>query len=443
MNVLLVDDNQGIYSVMKENLGFAGHTLYCASNTENAHVQMKKQSIDAILLDIKLGSENGIDTLKEFKQLYKNTPIIMITGYATVDTAVKSMKEGAFDYLKKPLNFDIMCQLLESAFEASKMKLENAALKMRRIEDLPALTSRDPNFQDIINRAQILASTDLPVVITGENGTGKELLAEYIHRHSERSSQKLHKINCAAFPESLLDNELFGHEKGAYTGADSTFKGIFEQADHATLFLDEIGDMPHFIQVKILRVLQNNEIRRIGGSTTINVNNRYIASTNKDLKELIRQGLFREDLYYRLNAAVLEIPPLRNRKHDIPLLASYFLDAYNRKNNSTTKFLSEKVINLFQCYHWPGNIRELKNVLNYAATVSMGSEITIKDLPPSQDMKKGSTLKISGISPLENQQIELIKKTLSKTGNNKTQAAKILNISRNTLYLKIKRYGID
>ena len=446
MNVLLIDDNRGIFTIMRENFEFAGHRLHYASCEREAMARIAGSGVDTpdvILLDIKMGRESGLDILSTIKARHPDIPVIMITGYASVETAVAGMKAGAFDYLTKPLDFDLLCRQIEKAGENYRVKLENRELKERLIEDLPAITSRDTEYLKIIERAGTLASSDLSILILGENGTGKELLAELIHRRSERSSRKMHKINCAAFPESLLDNELFGHEKGAYTGADGLFKGIFEQADGGTLFLDEIGDMPPIIQVKLLRVLQNSEIRRIGGDRTINIDVRFIGATNKNLHHLIAAGVFREDLFYRLNTAVLNIPPLRERKGDIELLTSFFLDEFSRKNNQSRKEISPAVSRLFSDYSWPGNVRELKNVLNYAATIGAGSQIQADDLPPYvvSPNAPAAAPDTSG-NPLEDQQIEIIRKTLVKCGNNKSRAARILNISRNTLYMKMKKYGI-
>jgi transcriptional regulator with PAS, ATPase and Fis domain len=292
----------------------------------------------------------------------------------------------------------------------------------------------------LCGKAKKLAITNLPILITGENGTGKEVVADFIHRHSARHLQKIVKINCAAFPETLLDNELFGHEKGAYTGADMAFKGVFERAHESSLFLDEIGDMPLTIQAKILRTLQHHEIRRIGGEDTITVDVRFIAATNRRLKELIESRKFREDLFYRLNAAILHLPPLRERKEDIPLLAEHFLSEYAGANAGTAKELSEEVLETFFEYHWPGNVRELKNALNYAAAISSGSVIGRDDLPPH----------FAPISPQEaisenireDTEKTLILKALHKVNYNKTKAADLLKMSRKTLYNKLEKYGI-
>jgi DNA-binding NtrC family response regulator len=287
------------------------------------------------------------------------------------------------------------------------------------------------------NKMEKLAVTDLPILIGGESGTGKEVFADYIHAASSRSAKPMVKVNCVALPESLLDNELFGHEKGAYTGADSAFKGLFETADGSSLFLDEIGDMPLGIQAKILRTLQNNEIRRLGGSATIKVDVRFIAATNKDLVDLTRKNLFREDLYYRLNAAVLSVPPLRERKRDIPLLVEHFLAdrAVDRR-----KELAPEVAARFQAYDWPGNVRELKNVVNYATAMSSNERIEMEDLPVHF---LGDGYAAGPTDIRQEMERDLIVRTLQSTKYNRSRTADILNMSRKTLYSKMTKYGLN
>jgi len=284
-----------------------------------------------------------------------------------------------------------------------------------------------------------LASANLPILLLGENGTGKEVFADYIHLNSNRNIKKMVKINCAAFPESLLDNELFGHEKGAYTGADSVFKGVFEKADKGTLFLDEIGDMSPNIQAKILRVLQNNEIRRLGGNDVINVDVHFIAATNKNIEEMMGKNIFRKDLYYRLNTATVKIPSLKERKDDIPILVKYFLDEYSKLNNKAVTDISDSVLDIFLDYSWPGNVRELKNTIFYACAVTSKNIIGIDDLPVTL-LPLNSKMEKNNIFS-ENEKIILFK-TLKQFNNNKKKVAEILQISRSTLYSKLKRYGL-
>jgi DNA-binding NtrC family response regulator len=364
----------------------------------------------------------------------------MITGYGSIDTAVQSIKLGAFDYVTKPLDFDKLVKIVENAVKVSNLIEENDRLKDRLIELSPQVISQSKAMLELCEKAEKLAMTDLSILITGENGTGKEIIADFIHANSTKNSRKMLKINCAAFPESLLDNELFGHEKGAYTGADETFKGVFERADQSSLFLDEIGDMPLTIQAKILRTLQNHEIRRIGGSRTITVDVRFIAATNRDLQKLIRENTFRKDLYYRLNTAKLYLPPLRERKEDIPLLIEHFLSEYGTVNTKTTKQFSDRVFDTFLEYDWPGNVRELKNTVNYAAAISSKDYIDIDDLP-------SDFLDVPQYSASRNimQEVEknLIIKMLQKANYNKKKTAELLNMSRNTLYSKLEKYGIS
>jgi two-component system response regulator AtoC len=312
-------------------------------------------------------------------------------------------------------------------------------LRERLTEYSPRLISQDEHMKEILNKAKRLACTDLPVLIIGENGTGKEIMADYLHTLSPRSCRKMVKINCAAFPENLLDNELFGHERGAYTGADSAFKGVFERADESTLFLDEISDMSSAIQAKILRVLQNCEIRRIGGDKTIKINVRFIAASNKNLESFIALKRFREDLYYRLNAASIRIPPLRERKADIPLLIDCFLKEFGTSNSKDIRGVDEKALQILQTYDWPGNVRELKNTVNYAAAISMKDIIGVEDLPT---YLSHLTEEQSAYNIREETERNLIIKMLKKMDNNKKRTAEVLNISRKTLYNKLDKYGL-
>ncbi len=440
MHLLLIDDNQQLYEVLQDNFSFVGHYLFYASNTKEAFKVLNEEQINLILLDVRLGNENGVDTLQEIKQKFNSIPIIMITGYATVETAVKAMQLGAYDFVKKPIDFNTLCARIDSATQNIIYKKENENLKKRLKESSPIFSSNNSEFNNTINRARKLAASDISILITGENGCGKELLADFIYKNSNRISEKFIKINCAAFPEALLDNELFGHEKGAYTGAESDYIGVFEQANKGTLLLDEIGDMPTTLQAKILRVIQNQEVRRIGSKKTKKIDVRFIAATNKDLTSMIEEGSFREDLFYRLNGGYLKIPALRNRKEDLDDLINNLLLEISKNTKTSRKYLSNKVKDVFFNYKWPGNIRELKNALLYAATISQDDEIQIEDLPPSFEFY--TTKKVDDLSILQQREKDLIKKILLRNNNNKTETAKFLNMSRNTLYLKIKKYGI-
>ncbi len=431
-SLLIVDDNDKLCRSLARNFEHVGFSVSFASCAREAVSRFSSSRTDAVLLDIMLGEESGIDILTKLLAVDKNVPVIMITAYASVETAVQSLKLGAFDYVKKPLDFDELLKTVRKACEFSRLRDENVRLKSRLKELSATIVTNNPAMAALLGKGEKLAHTDLPVLICGESGTGKEVLADYIHAASARSSASMVKINCVAFPETLLDNELFGHEKGAYTGADSSFKGLFEKADGSTLFLDEIGDMPLSIQAKLLRTLQDREIRRLGGNQTIRVDVRFIAATNKDLAELIRKGQFREDLYYRLNAAVLSLPPLRERRDDIPLLVEHFLAAGRAG--------SADVMEKFLQYQWPGNVRELKNVVTYAAAMCSGNSINSEDLPvhflESSRAPDGGNIR-------EDMERSLILKVLQSTKYNRSRAAEILNMSRKTLYTKMAKYGLN
>lgn len=438
--VLIVDDNEGVFESLKPNFYQFGLEALYAADGSAAEEAVSKGAVDAVLLDIMLGTESGIDVLKRLKSVDSQVPVIMVTGYASIDTAVESMKLGAFDYVKKPLDFDRLFKVVENALEMHKLSEENLVLK-RRIQELsPNILVENLRMAAVIEEASKLAQTDIPVLIVGENGSGKEVVADYIHTNSSRAHHKMVKINCAAFPESLLDNELFGHEKGAYTGADTTFKGVFERANGSTLFLDEIGDMPLTIQAKILRVLQNNEIRRIGGTDTLKVDVRFVAATNKDLGDLLDKGQFRQDLFYRLNAAMLSVPPLRERKEDIPLLAGYFLEEFSNSHGKRVTAIDPKVLEFFQNYSWPGNVRELKNTLNYAVAITSREAIGLDNLPPM--IKQASSMGVSDLNIREESEKGVIERALHECHFNKKKTAEMLQMSRKTLYAKIARYGI-
>jgi two-component system, NtrC family, response regulator AtoC len=439
-SVLIIDDKIKICQSLSRNFDQRGYHPFYATSGLCAIKIAKKERIDAVLLDIMLGEENGIDVLTKLLNLNKELPVIMITGHASIDTAVQSIKLGAFDYVQKPLDFEKLLIIVDNAIRLSNLREENRHLRDRLDELSPHIVTQNKVLIDLCEKAEKLAVTDFPILILGENGTGKEIIADLIHAHSHRNSSKMLKINCAAFAETLLENELFGHEKGAYTGADFEFKGIFELAHKSSLFLDEIGDMPLSIQAKILRALQNREIRRLGSDKTIMVDVRFIASTNKNIMELLSAGKFREDLYYRLNTAVITIPPLRNRKEDVPLLVEHFLMEYARTNSTQLKKVKEAAFEKLLYYDWPGNIRELKNTINYAAAISPANSITIEDLPPN-------IVHISPPSKHENIREEMEKRLilnmLQKTSYNKKKSAKLLSMSRKTLYNKLKKYGIS
>lgn len=439
-SILVIDDKEKLCKSLAWNFEHVGYKAFYSTNGQQALGVFSGNRIDVVLLDVMLAEESGIDILKRLLAINARVPVIMITAYASIDTAVQSIKLGAFDYVKKPLEFDELLKTVENACECSRLREENVQLRSRLLELSASVVTRDARMLDLCRKVEKLAATNLPVLISGESGTGKEVIADAIHASSARGARKMIKINCVAFPESLLDNELFGHERGAYTGADSAFKGVFEKADGSSLFLDEIGDMPLGIQAKILRTLQNNEIRRLGGNETIRVDVRFIAATNKDLGMLIEKNLFREDLFYRLNAAVLTIPPLRERKEDIPLLVEHFLAEYPDSSLGARTEVAPEVLACFLDYAWPGNVRELKNTINYSVAMSSGDRLGMEDLPVSfQNGGLNSTPR----NIREDMEKSLILKMLQSTNYNRSKVAQLLNMSRKTLYNKMERYGIN
>ena len=439
--ILVVDDLEKLCKIITRDFTLIGYNAHYATDGKTALQILREKPVDAVLLDLKLGNENGIDILKEIKKHKPNVPVFMITGYGTISNAVEAIKNGAHDYIQKPVNFEKLKKMVENAVSLETLKTENKHLKdLLHKSNAGSFVSINNSMQALLEKLKKFADTDYPVFIEGESGTGKELIAEFIHLNSSRKNKELYKINCAAFSETLLDDELFGHNKGAFTGADSDFMGIFERADTSTLFLDEIGDMPLSIQAKILRTLQNHEVRRLGGKKNIIVDVRFIAATNKNIKGLVEKEKFREDLFFRLNTAMISIPPLRERKDDIPLLASYFLKESASHNGGREKKLETSVMDFFHLYPWPGNVRELKNVINYAHTISTGSTINMSDLP--NYLLRDSTTPVIPKKQREDNERDRIIEILTQCRYNKTKASELLGISRRTLYNKMGKYGI-
>ena len=436
--LLIVDDNEKLCRMLVRSFAERGINAVYATTAKNGLSLFTNLGVGVVILDIMLRNASGIDLLRTMLELNADTRIIMITGFSSVDSAITALKTGAFDYIPKPVKFEKLLSVVENARTVNNLQAQNRELRRRIASPRTEIITRNITMHTTIDRAKKLARTNIPILIQGETGTGKELLAEYIHYYSERSESKLLRVNCAAFPESLLDNELFGHDRGAYTGADRTYQGIFERADGGTLFLDELGDMPISIQTKILRTIQNMEIRRIGGKEPIKVDVRFVAAANKPLDSLVKNRRFREDLYFRLNAGILELPPLRERKEDIPELINKFLDRYKTDYEEECSITDDALNSLF-AYTWPGNVRELKNVINYACAIAGGEAIQVQHFPPSiiRIQKSKNNENLMGI-----QERTLIISTLRRTNYNKKKAAEFLGISRQGLYNKIQRHEI-
>jgi DNA-binding NtrC family response regulator len=439
-SVLIVEDNIKLLNLMRKKLIDFGYKVEAVRSLSEAQIVVSRKETGVLILDLFLNGENGMDCVKPFLAIDPTLQIIVVTGYASVETAVQAMKDGVYDYIQKPVDIELLRKTICNAFRYRSLKMENTILKRQLLKNSYCSNSRSKRMIELLEKAKKLASTDIPILILGESGTGKEFLADYIHSHSTRSDKPIMKINSSAFPEGLLENELFGHEKDSYTGATSSYKGLFEQANNGTLFMDEIGDMSLSIQAKILRTLQNKEIRRIGALKTLHVDVRIVAATNMDLETLIADKKFRNDLYYRINTAVLHIPPLRERREDIPLLINHFLEEKYMLANSGVPPVSNSVMDFLSFYSWPGNIRELKNIIEYSTAMAADNQIDFQHLPES--LKKNLDLAV----PLKRRDTidrELIMASLSENRYNKKRTAEKLGISRKTLYDKMNQYDIE
>ena len=378
--ILIIDDEPSILQSLSGLLADEGFEIKTATNGYEGLKVVEEGFPDLVLLDIWMPGIDGIETLKEIKKNYPTIPVIIITGHGTIETAVKATKLGAYDLIEKPLSIDKVIVTINNALNFRRLEEENRYLRKKTIEK-HSITSNSPRTEVLKKQIALVAPTDTWILITGENGTGKELVARTIHQLSSRADYPLIAVNCAAIPEQLIESELFGHEKGAFSGATSKKRGKFELANNGTIFLDEIGDMSLKTQAKILRVIQEQQFQRVGGGRILSVNVRVIAASNKDLEQEIENGNFREDLYYRLNVIPVEVPPLRERSEDIPLLVKIFLDECAKQNRSTKKNMTEDAIELMCAYSWPGNVRELKNLVERLAIMVEGDIIDASDVP--------------------------------------------------------------
>lgn len=444
--ILIVDDDPTHCRMLATVLGAEGYETVSAPDGRTAIERVEAGFYDLILMDIRMAHVDGIQALERIKRLNPEIPVVMMTAYSSVSTAVQAMKSGAYDYLTKPLDIDELKMLVTKALRHLKLEQENLFLKEQLGSrfDFANIIGRSPKMQKLLETVAMVAPTEATVLIQGESGTGKELIANAIHQNSPRKDSPLIKINCAALPETLLESELFGHEKGAFTGAAIARKGRFQMAHHGTIFLDEIGEMPMALQTKILRVLQEREFEPVGSAKTVQVDTRIVTATNKNLLEEIKSNRFREDLYYRINVVSVTAPALRERREDIPLLAEHFLKHYAEKNHRQVKGFTPKSMDLLMRYNWPGNVRELENVIERSVIMARGQSITAQELPNSLNAPETPTepenARASGKS-LKEVEKEMILRTLEETGGNRTQCARILGISRRTLQLKLKEYG--
>ena len=446
--ILIAEDEKNQRDLLEGFLKKEGFSVESAASGREALDRLGRDFFDIILLDYKMPELDGLHTLREIRKLYPDLPVVMMTAYGTVETAVASMKEGALDYLTKPIDLDELLLIFHKVIERSQLIQENKALKAQLQEryTFSNIIYGSPKMEEVIGLVGRVAPSQATILIRGESGTGKELIANAIHFASSRSSMPLIKVNCSAIPESLLEGELFGHEKGAFTGATQRRIGRFEEANGGTIFLDEIGDLSPGTQVKLLRILQEKEFQRLGSNTTLKTDVRVIAATNQNLEEVMKKGLFREDLYYRLNVITIPLPPLRERREDIPLLIDYFLKKYSNVNQKTISDISKEARNLLLRHPYPGNVRELENLIERAVVLCRGEVITTQDLPyhlqegksEIEFRKREKSLPES----LEEIEKDLITKALHQRQGVQTRAAESLGISERVLRYKIKKYGI-
>ncbi len=444
--ILLIDDDDSLRRVMEFSLAEVGYKVRTAKSGEEGLELFGKERFDSVITDITMPGMNGMEVLAKVRQRDERVPVIVITAYGTIESAVEAMKQGAFDYITKPFNRDELRIVLEKALRMRKLEQENEDLRSA-VQDryrFDAVIGESGRIREVLDLAGRVAASDASVLVTGESGTGKELLAKGIHFNSPRREGPFVAVNCAAIPENLIESELFGHVKGAFTGAIRDREGKFEQAEGGTLFLDEIGDLRVDLQAKILRALQERQVDRVGGKQPVPVDVRIIAATNKDIERAIKDGTFREDLYYRLSVITVQMPPLRERREDIPLLADHFLRKFN---TGQTIRLEPDAAALLRAYGWPGNVRELENVIQRASVLRRSDAVTAADLPDK--FRTGTTslehvilnLPETGIS-LEDLEKSLIVKALEKHKGNQTRAAEYLGITRPTLIYRMEKYGI-
>ncbi|PJC71931.1 MAG: two-component system response regulator [Syntrophobacterales bacterium CG_4_8_14_3_um_filter_58_8] len=447
--ILVVDDEESHRIMLRAVLSAEGYAVAEASDGTEAVTAVEREAFDVILLDIRMTNMDGIEALTEIRKISPLVPVLIMTAYASVKTAVEALKAGAFDYLTKPLDIEELKILIEKALDHYHLRAENLVLKERLGDrfDFSRIIGRSPKMKSLLETLAMVAPSDATVLLMGESGTGKEVVANAIHHNSPRAGQPFIKVSCAALPETLLESELFGHEKGAFTGAVSRREGRFQLAHRGTLFLDEVGEMSPAIQTKLLRVLQEKEFEPLGGVRTVKVDIRLITATNLELDKEVAAGRFREDLYYRLNVVPIVLPPLRERKEDIPQLADHFFTIYREKNRKALRGISGKALDLLVRYDWPGNIRELENCIERAVIMAREEAIVPADFPPQIRMlsmegeRDGFDIPY-GIS-LDEMERALIVKTLAETGGNRTKTSEILGINRRTLQNKLRQYGLN
>jgi len=445
--ILIVDDEANARTALAELLEDAGYLASTASDGRTALVEMEQSEPDVVLTDLKMPGMDGLSLIEHGRTASPHTTFIVMTAFATIDTAVKAIKLGAESYVTKPLELDAVIALVDRALDRTRLSREAAELRARVDERFrfDSIIGEHPSMQRLMKNVAQVAASRATVLIHGETGTGKELIAAAIHQNSKRKDKPFVRLNCASLSETLLESELFGHERGAFTGAVSRRDGRFKQADGGTLFLDEVSEIPPSVQIKLLRFLQERDFERVGGNETLKVDVRVVAATNRDLTQLVEEGRFREDLYYRLKVVQLDVPPLRVRRSDIPLLAQAFLRKYAEENERDVSRLSDEALQHLLIYPWPGNVRELENAIERAVVMCEGDAIRRDDLPTSAhgDLQNGSVMAlIPGITMSELERIAILR-TLDAVDGSTARAAEILGISQRKIQYRVKEWGYE
>ena len=445
MRILIVDDEKIALRNLEHIMKKEGYDVVTTQSGAQA-IKMLELSLenefDMVLTDLKMPGVDGMQVLAQSKKICPDTEVVMVTGYATMESAIEAVKAGAYHYVSKPFELDEVRRVVKKALEKRALKLENRRLreKLAGINGANIITE-NPEMRKVLSVAKQIAHSDVSVLITGESGTGKELMARFIHENSPRAKAPFMGINCGVFTEELLSNELFGHEKGSYTGADQRKKGLIESAEGGTLFLDEITEMPPGMQVKLLRTLQEREIMPIGSTEPVKIDIRFVAATNRDILKMVSDGRFRQDLYFRINVMNIYLPPLAKRRQDIPLLAHYFINKYNTRTDKKVTSLSPEALRQLMVYDFPGNVRELENIIERAIVLARGETIEVEHLP---EMAVQTFRSNKGSMPsLDDQERSYIEWVLDQTEGNKTKAAEILGIDRVSLWRKLKKYALN
>jgi DNA-binding NtrC family response regulator len=443
--ILIVDDERNIREGLAEAFAMEGYEALDASDGQEAIALLEERYIDIVITDLKMPKVSGMELLQHIKRRWENIPVIIITAHGDITEAVTAMQYGALEFVTKPLDLEHLLKLTKNALAIRELSIKNEELREEVLaqQRTSSIIGKSPAMRRIFDLIRKVAPTKASVLITGESGVGKEVIADAIHNLSPRRDKPLVKVHCAALAESLLESELFGHEKGAFTGAQARKRGRFELADTGSLFLDEIGEINQSVQIKILRVLQDRKFERVGGESTMEVDVRFIAATNKDLKAEIAAGRFREDLYYRLNVVNIHVPPLRDRREDIPLLAATFLHEFSEENGKPIDGFEPRARQALYAYDWPGNVRELRNCIESSVVMASSRFITVDDLPPGpRSAQEKKEIHLPALCSLEDAEKIIIAETLAMLGGNKTRTAEVLKIGRKTLYQKIDEYGL-